>query len=877
MRKLVLFVLSFVFLASLTYGEDVRGDFNGWGTSAMTASLGGTFVFTHQNTNASSSFKFYDGGWWGNATSMAIGTKYTNLNTSSDNCSVSGYVQNDYYAYKWNSDNTCVLFKSTSPFRSITNVARSTATVYPGQSITVTVTINDEFGAGDAAYIRYTTDNWSSSTITEMAGSGTSYSATIPASSNQAGTTVVYYAFTSGSGLTISHSDADLYTINYDNNTEVNYSYTVESAWTTAGDGDWSTGATWAGGNVPASNQYSIVEIGHAVTLDGSINLKSLTVSSGKSFDCGSNTITVVDGGTVTNSGGTFTASSSTFTFEGDGTISGTITFNNVNMNGGLDFGAGSTVGGTMVINSGSYVANNHPPTYGGSSILKYSSGGSYGRSNEWNTTSPVHVEVVNSTTLDLAGTAPDVARTMTGNLTIESGSALSMGSMTESFTIEGNCNIAGALTLSDAAGGDINVGGNFDNDNTFNANSRDIEFNGSSAQDIGGNTATEFAFVTINNSAGVTLSNSASITDRITLTDGLVTLGANNLTLGASATVSGSPDASKMIVATGSGQLRKTYSATGSFTFPVGDNTSTAEYSPVTLNFTSGDFSDAYAAVTLSDSKHGNNSSATDYITRYWTVNQSGISDFSCDVTFTYVDADIEGTETNLHGAAWTGAAWAYLGAVTAASNQISGTVTTFSDFTAGELGAMPVELTNFSVSKSGNNVVLNWNTATEQDNYGFEIERSSDNSVWSNIAFVNGHGNSDSPKEYSFTDNTAGFGMNYYRLKQIDSDGSFEYSNVVEIDNGEMVEDYILAQNYPNPFNPTTRISFGVRENSKASLVVYNAVGQQVAELFNGNAEAGQIYYVEFDGSDLGSGIYFYRLSTPEHTSVRKMILIK
>ena len=147
---------------------------------------------------------------------------------------------------------------------------------------------------------------------------------------------------------------------------------------------------------------------------------------------------------------------------------------------------------------------------------------------------------------------------------------------------------------------------------------------------------------LTVNTSAGVALVGPTTVNGTLTLTSGQLTLGANNLTLDTAASVSGTPSASNMVVAEGAGEMRKQFSATGSFTFPVGDNTSTAEYSPVTLDFTSGAFSSAYAAVRLTDAKHASNTSTTDYVTRYWTVTSSGISGFSCAASFIYVDADI-------------------------------------------------------------------------------------------------------------------------------------------------------------------------------------------------------------------------------------------
>lgn len=186
--------------------------------------------------------------------------------------------------------------------------------------------------------------------------------------------------------------------------------------------------------------------------------------------------------------------------------------------------------------------------------------------------------------------------------------------------------------------------------------------------------------------SGGFALGNDLEVSGTLTLTAGTINLGANNLTIGASGSIAvSSPDASKMIIANGAGELRKTFSTTGSFTFPIGDNTSTAEYSPATLNFTSGTMA-GYAGVKLSNSKHSNNASTTDYINRFWTVSTSGITSPVCVASFTYTDADIAGTEANLHGGYYASSAWNCMGVVTTATNTISDTVTAFGAVTAGD-----------------------------------------------------------------------------------------------------------------------------------------------------------------------------------------------
>ncbi len=201
----------------------------------------------------------------------------------------------------------------------------------------------------------------------------------------------------------------------------------------------------------------------------------------------------------------------------------------------------------------------------------------------------------------------------------------------------------------------------------------------------------------------------------------------------------------------------------------------------------------------------------------------------------------------------------------------------------------ALPVELTFFIASVSGNTVALRWNTATEVNNYGFEIERraivnqnlsiSSPNRGglgWGCIGFVAGNGTSNAPKEYSFMDITGAAGSYVYRLKQIDQDGSFKYSQSVEVTT-QAPKQFSLAQNYPNPFNPTTTIEFTLAENSNVTLKIFDILGREVTTLVDGGRKVGVSYKENFDASKLASGLYFYRLQTEKNSLVKKLMLLK
>ena len=189
-----------------------------------------------------------------------------------------------------------------------------------------------------------------------------------------------------------------------------------------------------------------------------------------------------------------------------------------------------------------------------------------------------------------------------------------------------------------------------------------------------------------------------------------------------------------------------------------------------------------------------------------------------------------------------------------------------------------LPVELSSFSATVLEKGVQLNWETKTEVSNYGFEVQRSEfgvRGSEFKVLGFIEGNGNSNSPKEYSFVDNHVTSGKYSYRLKQIDNDGKYEYSKVIEVDLGNPVK-YELDQNYPNPFNPFTTINFSIPQSGNVKLLVYNILGEQVAELINGFKEEGN-HSVKFDASSLNSGLYIYKLETNGFTQYKKMTLIK
>jgi hypothetical protein len=204
----------------------------------------------------------------------------------------------------------------------------------------------------------------------------------------------------------------------------------------------------------------------------------------------------------------------------------------------------------------------------------------------------------------------------------------------------------------------------------------------------------------------------------------------------------------------------------------------------------------------------------------------------------------------------------------ITAATLKLS-----FEDIPAGD--PMPVELVNFSAQVNHNIVTLVWNTATEVNNNGFEIERLQLSSVWNKVGFVQGNGNSNVSRSYSFIDKPECGTKFQYRLKQIDRNGKYTYSNILNVVFGTPTA-FELKQNYPNPFNPSTKIVYNVPLNGKVTLIVYDIMGREVVSLVNENKMEGR-YEVNLYGDRLVSGVYVCKMTAKNFTSSIKMLFIK
>jgi hypothetical protein len=186
-----------------------------------------------------------------------------------------------------------------------------------------------------------------------------------------------------------------------------------------------------------------------------------------------------------------------------------------------------------------------------------------------------------------------------------------------------------------------------------------------------------------------------------------------------------------------------------------------------------------------------------------------------------------------------------------------------------------VPVELTSFAALSNGADVELNWTTATETNNQGFEIERKNIEGSFEQVGYVAGFGTTTEPKAYSFVDSKLEDGNYTYRLKQIDFNGTFSYSEEVNVE-VEIPLEYSLDQNYPNPFNPSTTIKYSIAEDGIVKIAIYNMLGEEVATLVNTQQKAGR-YEVNFNASGLSSGVYVYRIEAANYTASKKLMLMK
>ncbi len=524
----------------------------------------------------------------------------------------------------------------------------------------------------------------------------------------------------------------------------------IPATWECSDDGtNWQTPTT----NTPtSSNGVITIRTGHTVTIESTVTVDEVTVENGGQLTVGSGVAWTLANGSATP----------------DLTISGIL----------LNQGSTWTTTGTWAVGTG------------GTFIHNTNSGIS---------------QPLNDATLD-AGSffiyrgppSPivSVANRNYGNLSFESTSEtwsrpLSGGTA----TVQGDFTLGNGVTLGSSTFAGFTLYGDWTNNGTYNAGIDTVTFNGSSAQTIGGTSSTAFNNLTINNSStianGVNLGTAQTVNGTLTLTTGFLKLNANNLTLGTSATIAGTPSASNMVVADGTGYLKKASGGSFSaFVFPIGDNS--GNYTPVTLNcpaFTSGQS----AGFSVTNTKHPNMNSSS-HLTRHWTLSTAAATPTCTNVIFQYMQGDVAGIESEIRPVKWNGSSpWYPLtnAAINSSNDTLSGDFSTITDgqavFSGGVPGTLSVQLERFDAMVETDHILLRWETVNEVDNQGFYLYRALDpNGPWTQITprLIP----SQSPGSpwgfvYEWTDRDVVFGERYvYRLASMDMAGLAEVVDTTE-----------------------------------------------------------------------------------------------
>jgi len=519
------------------------GDWNGWTNSN---GMGGSFdlikittgttrwqtIFQYSGTTGNQSFKFVSGGGnpWHNQWAQNTNVSINQLNnfiygTPSDPNNTITVTNGKWYTVNWRDNgysNTTAIFMETSANPVVfTDLSFSpNSNIKPWETVTVTVTTGANPCAEEKIYLRYTTDNWSSSTLVQFTFSGNQGTAQIPAFTS--GTNVQFYAYSTTLASDDIGSNHDMVTIRFINNGGSNYSYTVitPTNYQTTQNGNFSNSSTWVGGVVPPHG--SSLTINHSLILNHNYTASSVTIgNSGQLVINSTETLTIETNGSWINNG-SFTANSGKVVLQGNVTTGGnsSTTFYNVEIAGvdvSFDYSK-SKISGVLEITTGS-IANS--PEFLSGSTLKYSQGGNYVRVTEWN--NPWHVVVANNTNLDLNIAAYGGNLTVLGNLTIESGSTVDMKDATNKLIVNGDLNLQGTLILSTVVGGDLHLQGNWNRTGTFTHNSRLVLFSGSSTQFLNGHTT--FSYITLNSGSKLTLNDGITVTDAFVV-EGILNVG---------------------------------------------------------------------------------------------------------------------------------------------------------------------------------------------------------------------------------------------------------------------------------------------------------------------------------------------------------------
>ncbi|MCC6395599.1 MAG: hypothetical protein IT282_01160, partial [Bacteroidetes bacterium] len=317
----------------------------------------------------------------------------------------------------------------------------------------------------------------------------------------------------------------------------------------------------------------------------------------------------------------------------------------------------------------------------------------------------------------------------------------------------------------------------------SFSAGANYIYNHATSMSYAGDGLPSEVASLTSANTGGsLVLQSSVTVNNALTLTSplSLGVSGENTLTLASSATISGT----SYVAMGGAGKFVRYIAGDGTYLFRVG---TVSDYTPAQITLTGSGYAGAHLDVQVFSSKHPNNTSASNYLNRYWTISAPGVSSPSYSALFTYVSGDVVGSEASMICGRYTGSGWVAGNLVNAPGNTMDITgQTAFSDFTGGESDQLPIQLARMNALLNGASVTLAWETASEQNNYGFYVQRrQSGSEAFADVpnGFVSGNGTSVDMHRYTFSEPVPGDGTWEYRLRQVDLDGSEWFSDPVSV----------------------------------------------------------------------------------------------
>ncbi len=679
--------------------------------------------------------------------------------------------------------------------------------------------------------------------------------------------------------------------------------------------GRWDVSGSWTlisgsdADGIPDSDDDVTILSGDLIELraPGSVSVNDLTIVGILDYPLGNRTLNVLGN----------------LTMSGTSSVTGNSANRNLNVTGSFEVstGASVTINGASITISGATTLNgtiNFPNTSGNKTFNDIT----VNASGHWNINSirsfTINGNITNNGTWTGCSASSGCVYTLASSSGTISGSASidisdltinSPSSYTNSTTLSVSNAITGTGTFINGANatlsysGDNSLGTNFDITNfTASANNNTVIMSGSTNQLLRQTTSTDNNYynLTISTTAAgndVTLDGNITIDNQLTMTLGDLLLSGNRLTIAVGATVSGG-NSNSYIGINGIGVLRQLFSSTGAtLSFPIGD---IDDYCPITSfvinSATIG--AGAYVEFDITDANHPNQNSsntgsggdddgtaAVDFISRYWTLTANNISGVDFNVSYQYVDADVNGTEANLVGTLYRtppGFAfndWYVLGTVNATTN----IVTLIGGDAFGDLCAMdntldrlPVVLVSFQAFVNRSQVELKWVTASETNNELYTIERSIDGEVFYPILTKPGSGNTSQTTTYTATDNTPPEGRVFYRLKQIDFNGSFEYSEIVSV-NVEPDTDVLSFNPYPNPVTRGEILSISWKDKTSISEIdqidLVDLSGSTVLK-FKEFVIKGEVISIRVP-SRIEDGVYIFRVNSRSKVLQKKILI--